>query len=107
MSELTEKLQEQHETIQEQAKRIDELEEALVFYADPDTYFAMSFMVLSDVLNGDTGDAKVGMVMDPPCGEFAEDISLCGNRMRPGRLARQTMGVGCYILNNPDEEEDE
>lgn len=40
-------------------------------------------------------------------GMFSEDFSTCGDRMRPGMLARQTLGLGCFILNNQDNEDDE
>lgn len=60
--------------------------EALVFYADPDTYVA------------------IGFFSDPPCGEFAADGAYftlegerCdedtpGARWRPGERARKALG---------------
>lgn len=59
--------------------RIAELESALEFYADPETYHAISFMA------------------DPPCGQFMEDFSKDhgGNydRPMPGRLARRQLAA--------------
>ena len=46
------------------------LKEALEFYANPETYFAIGFMV------------------DKPCGEFAEDCSETALGMKPGKKAR-------------------
>jgi len=58
-------------------KRLDAAEEALAFYANPETYIA------------------IGFFPDPPCGEFMDDFSdapmpeygLTGHR--PGKLARE------------------
>ena len=54
------------------------LREALAFYADPDTYFAIAFWP------------------DPPCGDFIEDFSEDHgdpfyNRAMPGRTARDAL----------------
>lgn len=62
-------------------EKADKLEEALEFYADPNTYFAISFL----------GDS--------PCGGFADDQSLPGewdtegiyDRPMPGKRARETL----------------
>lgn len=56
-------------------KRLLRAEEALEFYADPDTYFACAFF------------------FDPPCGAFREDFSLVeGDTVeRPGKLAREVL----------------
>lgn len=61
--------------------RVKRLEEALVFYADPDTYCAISFLP------------------DPPCGEFINDVSEVDadygyNRPMPGARARRALAVG-------------
>ena len=58
--------------------RIAALEEALEFYADPDTYCAISFW------------------SDPPCGEFMEDFSedhgyFDYDRPMPGARARAVL----------------
>jgi len=62
----------------EKANRIiDKLIDALSFYADPDTYFA------------------IGILPDKPCGAFIDDMSEDHdgdyNRPMPGKLARQTL----------------
>lgn len=54
---------------------IEKLARALDFYADPDTYFA------------------VAVVGDPPCGEFVNDFSEVDGEMRPGRRAREALGL--------------
>ncbi len=63
-------------------ERIEELEKALEFYADPETYFAIAFFP------------------DNPSGEFMNDFSddhghYNFNREMPGKLARE-------ILKNED-----
>lgn len=60
-------------------QRVRELEEALAFYADPDTYCA------------------IGIFPDPPCGEFINDMSEVHpdygyNRPMPGARARRALG---------------
>lgn len=61
--------------------RMQSMTEALEFYADPDTYFAVEFL------------------FDPPCGRFRNDFSegydsyVLYNRPMPGKLARQCLGV--------------
>jgi len=62
-------------TIQAAMDRIEELETALAFYADPDSYFAISIMT------------------DRPCGGFAEDIGEVDayDREMPGKLAREIL----------------
>lgn len=63
--------------------RIKELEDALAFYANPDSYFA------------------VFIVGDRPCGEFADDFSYCDHlaeygpydRPMPGKHARVTLAL--------------
>jgi len=57
---------------------IKELREALCFYADPESYFA------------------IGFLPDSPCGEFIEDFSeveeaYIGKTVRPGKLAREVI----------------
>lgn len=49
---------------------MQELIEALQFYADPDTYFA------------------IGFFPDPPCGDFIEDFDDTG---KPGAMARKVL----------------
>lgn len=51
----------------------DRYREALEFYAEPDTYFAILFLP------------------DPPCGEFWDDFEEIDGRERPGKLARATL----------------
>ena len=65
----------------EETRKRRELMNALRFYADPDTYFA------------------IGWFPDSPCGEFIEDFderytdfsSNRYNRKMPGKLARETI----------------
>lgn len=49
---------------------MQELIDALIFYADPETYFA------------------IGFFPDPPCGDFVNDFDETG---KPGALARKTL----------------
>ena len=53
---------------------IKALMEAVDFYANPETYFAIAF------------------ISDPPCGAFVEDFSETALGMKPGKKARQAMG---------------
>jgi len=50
------------------------MDEALAFYADPETYFAVAFL------------------SDPPAGPFMEDFSETDLGMKPGKLARNARG---------------
>jgi hypothetical protein len=50
------------------------LREALEFYADPDTYFAVGFM------------------FDPPTGDFADDFDDTDLGRKPGKRAREALG---------------
>lgn len=61
--------------VKEYEKRISDLEEALMFYADPENYHAIKF------------------IGDPPCGSFIDDFSEVNNynRPMPGKLARETL----------------
>lgn len=61
----------------EQITELDngKLIDALVFYADPDTYFA------------------IGFFPDPPCGPFMEDFSETPLGDKPGKLARTVLGL--------------
>lgn len=53
---------------------VDELAEALGFYADPETYFA------------------IGFLPDPPCGEFMEDFDHTEELgVKPGHRARAAL----------------
>ena len=59
-------------------EKIEKLADALWFYADPDTYFA------------------IGFFSDKPCGEFIDDFSDDHgfnqyDRAMPGKLARQVL----------------
>jgi hypothetical protein len=56
-------------------RRLLRAEEALDFYADPDTYFACAFL------------------FDPPCGAFHEDFSRVEGDTtdRPGKRAREAL----------------
>lgn len=59
---------------------VETLREALEFYADPDTYFAIGFM------------------SDPPCGDFLTDISECVDsygldQTKPGMRARTALAA--------------
>ena len=57
-------------------KERDEALAVLGFYADPNTYYAVTFFV------------------DPPYGELADDISDCGLAGRkPGKRARIALGL--------------
>lgn len=49
--------------------------EAVEFYADPDTYFA------------------IGIFPDPPCGDFIEDFSETELGYKPGRMAREALRI--------------
>lgn len=54
--------------------KIDKLERALIFYANPETYFA------------------IGFFPDPPCGDFMVDFEICGDHgNKPGKLARAVL----------------
>jgi hypothetical protein len=46
---------------------------ALLFYADPETYFA------------------IGFFPDPPCGEFMRDFGKTDYGRKPGERARRTL----------------
>ena len=50
-----------------------ELVEALTFYADPETYFAIAFMA------------------DPPCGPFVDDLDETELGDKPGKRARYVL----------------
>jgi hypothetical protein len=54
-------------------KRIEQLEAALEFYAQPETYFAIAF------------------VGDPPCGEFLDDFEETELGEKPGKRARAAL----------------
>jgi hypothetical protein len=54
-------------------RQVRELRDALAFYADPDTYFA------------------IGFAGDSPCGEFLEDLEEIGGAPRPGKRARAAL----------------
>lgn len=49
------------------------MREALEFYADPDTYFAIGFMP------------------DAPCGDFINDFEETGDGYKPGKKARAAL----------------
>ena len=54
--------------------KIEKLEKALIFYGDPETYFA------------------IGFFPDPPCGEFMEDFEDWGDHgNKPGKRARAAL----------------
>jgi hypothetical protein len=55
---------------QKPEKIIRALTEALIFYANPNTYFA------------------IGFFPDPPCGDFIKDFD---KTRKPGSLARRTL----------------
>lgn len=55
-------------------EEIENLIEALDFYADPETYFA------------------IGFFPDPPCGDFMNDFSYVDEVARPGKKARIALG---------------
>lgn len=66
-------------------EKIIKLSEALCFYADPDTYFAIGFLA------------------DKPCGEFIDDFSDDHgfndyDRSMPGKLAREVLFETKYRL---------
>lgn len=52
---------------------INKMIDALMFYADPSTYFA------------------IGVIPDPLCGEFINDFSETEIGYKPGKLARETL----------------
>ena len=54
-------------------EKIDKLVNALLFYADPDTYFA------------------IGFLPDPPCGDFMDDFEEIDGIVRPGKRARMVL----------------
>lgn len=90
----THTLKELIEVIFDQNAKIAIAADALHFYADPDSYFAISILD------------------DPPCGEFARDFSqdewtaICEyDRPMPGKLAREIMiAQGWAIMPEGTEE---
>jgi len=67
-----------NKTITLNKEDLEALVDGLSFYAEPDTYHAISFFV------------------DPPCGDFYKDVSedeytVEYNRPMPGKLARKTL----------------
>lgn len=63
-------------SVEEEPPSYTAMVEAIGFYANPETYFA------------------VGFFPDPPCGEFMDDFSETGQLGRkPGKRARQALGV--------------
>ena len=65
------------ETVNALEAERDALREALEFYADPNTYFA------------------IGIFPDPPCGEFNEDFDDTEELgWRPGKRARAALAKG-------------
>ena len=67
-------------------KQIVKLEEALRFYADPETYLGIAFFG------------------DPPCGEFLDDFSETNVQLgsKPGKLARETLASIFELDNETD-----
>lgn len=61
--------------VDELAARAERYREALEFYADPETYFA------------------IGFFPDPPCGEFMDDFEDVGPQLgsKPGKRARRAL----------------
>jgi len=74
--------------IEEQAKETNMLEEALLFYADPETYFA------------------IGFFSDPPCGEFMTDFEDLPEfeAWKPGKRAREAARNYLAILDKKKKE---
>lgn len=70
-------------------KECNRLANALSFYADPETYFA------------------IGFFPDPPCGPFIDDFSDTSHGSRPGKLARSVL-ERCEVtyLNDDDYDDD-
>ncbi len=70
-------------TYEELEEQVEKLTEALAFYGDPDSYFAVA-------VRGDS-----------PCGEFAYDLSEIDGTWRPGKRARETLVelLGCPCSN--------
>lgn len=69
---------EQRDRLEAAERRVQGLESALRFYADPDTYFA------------------IGVMGDPPCGEFLDDFENLGGEgnledWKPGKRARSVL----------------
>ena len=56
--------------------------DALTFYADPDTYFA------------------IGFFPDPPCGEFMDDFDEFDSQTKPGAAARKALKA--FFKNHPE-----
>jgi hypothetical protein len=56
-------------------KRLLRTEEALDFYGDPETYYA------------------VAVIPDPPCGDFVNDFSEVDGVLRPGKRAREVLST--------------
>lgn len=81
--ELVAKLVETADALMECTEYAKRLKEALEFYANPDSYFAILVMP------------------DRPAGGFADDFSYADhlaeygeyNRPMPGKLARETLGI--------------
>jgi len=61
--------------------------EALNFYADPETYFAIS------------------LKPDRPCGPFMEDVSVTKLGPKPGKKARETL-ESLALAAGPEDDED-
>ena len=61
------------DTVEISEERLNEILEALDFYADPDTYFA------------------IGFIPDRPAGDFMDDFSETELGYKPGKLARKIL----------------
>jgi hypothetical protein len=71
-------------------KYLQQLEETLDFYADPESYFA------------------IGFLSDPPCGSFGDDFEdIEGMGFKPGKRARQTLGYEYNVLPTPTSAEED
>ena len=66
-------------------RRLDRIIDALEFYADWETYFA------------------VGFSFDPPCGEFVKDFSSINGTMRPGKRARKALRIVDEVMQSESE----
>jgi len=75
------------QAIAKQAAQSERVRAALMFYANPETYFA------------------IGFFPDPPCGKFMEDFSDTGPSygQRPGKRAREALEASLGVKLKPDE----
>lgn len=73
-------LHEREQQLKDLQSQLNEAREALTFYADPTTYFAIGFL----------GDAPAGEFLD----DFSEVTWPGGKGFKPGKRARAALGEG-------------